>query len=106
MPSRLEAVPQQAMFVMSANAAKMTFQPANVQSNRRQKANIRANKPVPECRAQSHAVADDPLDGSLNEPERDGSRRTETTCDGIELPGSQEARGFESLRLHPTRKSR
>jgi hypothetical protein len=73
-------------------------------SSTEEKANIRANKPVPECRTRSHAVADDPLDGSLDEPERDGAGRSDTSCDSIELPGSQEVRGFESLRLH--RKSR
>jgi hypothetical protein len=45
------------------------------------KASIRANKPVPECRTQLHAVADDPLDGSLDEPERDDAGRSDTSCD-------------------------
>ena len=45
------------------------------------KASIRANKPVPECRTQLHAVADDPRDGSLDQPERDGAGRSDTNCD-------------------------
>jgi hypothetical protein len=49
---------------------------------------------------QLHAVADDPLDGSLDKPERDGAGRSDTSCDSSELSGSQEVRGFESLRLH------
>ena len=62
--------------------------------------NIRANKPVPERRTQLHAVADDPLDSSLDEPERDDTGRSDTSCDSVELPVSQEVQGFESLRLH------
>jgi hypothetical protein len=50
---------------------------------------------------QLHAVADDPLDSSLDKPERDGAGRSDTSCDSSELSGSQEVRGFESLRLHP-----
>ena len=49
---------------------------------------------------QLHAVADDPLDSSLDKPERDGAGRSDTSCDSSELSGSQEVRGFESLRLH------
>ena len=65
-----------------------------------EKANIRANKAVPECRTQSHVVPDDRLGVLLDEPECDGTGQCDTTSDSIELPGSQEVRGFESLRLH------
>ncbi len=74
--------------------------PSTALASRSRRANIRANKPVPERRMQLHAVEDDPLDSSLDEPERDDAGRSDTGCDGIELPGSQEVRGFESLRLH------
>jgi hypothetical protein len=66
-----------------------------------EKANIRANKAVPECRTQSHVVPDDRLGVLLDEPECAGTGQCDTTSDSIELPGSQEDRGFESLRLHP-----
>jgi hypothetical protein len=78
-----------------------TTMPPTALDLRSRRANIRANKPVPERRTQLHAVADDPLDNSLDEPECDDAGRSDTGCDGIELPGSQEVRGFESLRLHP-----
>jgi hypothetical protein len=38
---------------------------------------------------QSHAVADAPLEGSPDEPECDDAERSDTTCDGIELPTDQ-----------------
>ena len=48
---------------------------------RRKKANIRANKPVPERRTQSHAVAGAPPYSVLDEPERDNAGQSDTTCD-------------------------
>ena len=57
-----------------------------------QKANIRANKPVPERRTQSHAVADAPPEGSPDEPECDGAGRSDTSSYG------SEGWGFEFLR--------
>ena len=39
-------------------------------------------------------------DGRPDRPKRDDTGRSDTDRDGIELPGSQEVRGFESLRLH------
>ena len=50
--------------------------------------------------AVSHGVPDDQLDARPDEPEHDDMRRTETSCKDIEPTGSQEVRGFESLRLH------
>ena len=78
-----------------------TTTPPTALARRSRRANIRANKPVPERRTQLHAVADVPPDGRPDRPERDDAGRSDTGCDGIELPGSQEVRGFESLRLHP-----
>jgi hypothetical protein len=68
--------------------------------NRREKANIRANKPVPGRRTQSLAVAHELLDGGLDGTKCDGAGRCDKTDDSFELSGSQEVRGFESLRLH------
>jgi hypothetical protein len=56
---------------------------------RREKANIRANKPVPERRTQLHAVAQEPRDDHLDETKCDGAGRSDTTCDSIELPTDQ-----------------
>ena len=53
-----------------------------------QKANIRANKRVPERRTQSHAVADAPLEGSPDEPECDGAGRLRIRRLGIRVPPS------------------
>jgi len=65
------------------------------------KANIRANKPVPECRTESHAVSDIPLDDCIRRPRCYGVGRSDTSSDSVALPGSQEVRRFEYLRLHP-----
>jgi hypothetical protein len=62
---------------------------------------IRANKPVPECRTESHAVSDIPLDDCIRRPRCYGVGRSDTSSDSVALPGSQEVRRFESLRLHP-----
>jgi hypothetical protein len=78
-----------------------TTTPPTALAPRSRRANIRANKPVPERRTQLHAVADVPPGGRPDRLERDDAGRSDTSCDSIELPGSQEVRGFESLRLHP-----
>ena len=78
---------------------------------RREKANIRANKAVPKRRTQSHAVAEDSLDGYLDGPECDGAGRSDTSCDNWrKTTGPQPAccglgtcaiSGSESFRRNP-----
>jgi hypothetical protein len=53
------------------------------------KANIRANKPVPERRTPSHAVASDSRDGSLDRPKCDCTGQSDTSSDTMELPTDQ-----------------
>ena len=66
-----------------------TTTPPTALAPRSRRANIRANKPVPERRTQLHAVADVPSDGRPDRPERDDAGQSDTTCDGIELPTDQ-----------------
>src|ERR1019366_789645 len=56
---------------------------------RREKANIRANKPVPERRTQLHAVAQEPRDDYLDETKCDGAGQSDTSSDTMELPTDQ-----------------
>ncbi len=53
------------------------------------KANIRANKPVPERRTLLHAVADNLLDSCLDRPKCDVAGRSDTSSGNIELPTDQ-----------------
>jgi hypothetical protein len=53
---------------------------------RRKRANIRANKPVPERRTQLHAVAQEPRDGHLDGMKCDGAGQSDTSSDTMELP--------------------
>ena len=53
------------------------------------KANIRANKPVPERRTQLHAVAQEPRDDHLDETKCDGAGQSDTSTDTMELPTDQ-----------------
>ena len=63
-----------------------TTTPSTALAPRSRRANIRANKPVPERRTQLHAVADVPSDGRPDRPKRDDAGRSDTSCDSIELP--------------------
>jgi hypothetical protein len=65
--------------------ASHRYELAGVDGSNAARANIRANKPVPERRTQLHAVPDGPRDVPPDRPECDGAGRSATTCDGIEL---------------------
>jgi hypothetical protein len=85
---RTTALPMGASAVQSRG---MTSRGSRIRhrQRRRKKANIRANKPAPECRTPSHAVAHEPLEGSLDEPKCDGAGQSDTSSDTMELPTDQ-----------------
>jgi hypothetical protein len=56
---------------------------------RRERANIRANKPVPGRRTPSHAVAQEPRDGHLDGTKCDGAGQSDTSSDTVKLPTDQ-----------------
>jgi hypothetical protein len=64
----------------------------------RRGANIRANKPVPECRTVSHGVVDVPWRAVWTS--QDATRRDDPTrvATSIDLPGSQEAQARRTVR--------
>ena len=97
---RTTALPMGASAVQSRG---MTSRGSRIwhRQRRRKKANIRANKPVPECRTQLHAVAQEPRDDHLDETKCDGSGQSDTSSDTMELPTDQKV-GIQRNRLETT----